>query len=656
MKNDYFYAAKNYKSISKVEKCNKIKIMKFKEITLKDVSSKSITRTFLNSYDDVFVWINDKFKEQKRDGKPKCIDLSYVIIDIYDKTANSGKGLHSNFNIDSLVNHIDNINVFSSIDDSPYEVKYPIIFDFSIIYEANFCNTKFVGSVSFDSTQFLGGVIFSESTFLSPVDFQNIHFNKIFSETMQLGYYPIGNVMFDHIVFKKNVYFLDLNWVDVIRCVYFNHNTYEGIVEFKRCFIDSPQGGFFNFSESTFKMDVLFIGELGKIGDYRMSNIDLGSSYFCEKLKIRGYVLGDIRMGNCHFNNTVSIVYNLYNEYSELDFSFSTIKSLFIIDSDIGNQIGENINLTKSISFRKALIKNEAFVFLRNINYSDGLKHDGEINFEYSNILGTIAIQDTRLRNLKFNKATVVGNLNIEDVEVLRYDCRETITKIKNEFIKKNDTINALKYKAIEVQYYKRELETDILEKISFILNWKFVIAIKVMATLIIIIPLCLTVFFVGMSIYSIIGCLILLVSIWMPILKWINWLCEKINLLIQLLRHIHLSEYVLLCLNTVSNKNGLSWKRGIIFTMITAMIFFFMINYWGIESDGRMFYIDWRFNNFGEVWKNYLSLINLINFNDKFDGFRLNDCGETLFFMSKLFVGYGIYQTISAFRKYGNK
>lgn len=42
-----------------------------------------------------------------------------------------------------------------------------------------------------------------------------------------------------------------------------------------------------------------------------------------------------------------------------------------------------------------------------------------------------------------------------------------------------------------------------------------------------------------------------------------------------------------------------------------------------------------------------------LIDFKEKFQGTELNAIGETVFFASKIFISYGIYQTIVAFRKF---
>ena len=117
------------------------------------------------------------------------------------------------------------------------------------------------------------------------------------------------------------------------------------------------------------------------------------------------------------------------------------------------------------------------------------------------------------------------------------------------------------------------------------------------------------------------------------------------------------LTDKSVLFLNTISNKNGLSWLRGFWFTILCAILFFWLINFLGIEDGYPRFFIlsleDCSFEGFGEIWKSFLNMFYLIDFKEKFQGTELNAFGETTFFLSKIFISYGIYQTIVAFRKF---
>ena len=111
--------------------------------------------------------------------------------------------------------------------------------------------------------------------------------------------------------------------------------------------------------------------------------------------------------------------------------------------------------------------------------------------------------------------------------------------------------------------------------------------------------------------------------------------------------------EGILLWLNKYSNNFNRSWVRGVYFTMIISLLFYFLLNYVGMEQPYYVF--DIHFNGFGEVVKGYLSLLdifNMTNLSDKVD-FRLTPLGYIILFGAKIFISYGIWQTIYAFYKY---
>ncbi|NHM01687.1 hypothetical protein [Flavobacterium difficile] len=103
--------------------------------------------------------------------------------------------------------------------------------------------------------------------------------------------------------------------------------------------------------------------------------------------------------------------------------------------------------------------------------------------------------------------------------------------------------------------------------------------------------------------------------------------------------------DKVLLFLNLISNKNGLSWFRGILFTLITAYLF--MLLYL------KTINIDF---NFEESLKDYTFFISSF---PKLEIQKYSTIPNTwqsnlVIWISRIFVSYGIYQTIAAFRKYG--
>lgn len=116
--------------------------------------------------------------------------------------------------------------------------------------------------------------------------------------------------------------------------------------------------------------------------------------------------------------------------------------------------------------------------------------------------------------------------------------------------------------------------------------------------------------------------------------------------------------DKVLLYINYLSNNNGTSWIRGVVFTLTCAAIAFLILNsqrinplfYWTFKTT----YLD-TFEVFKVGLKSYISFIS------SYPVLRIADIKESWFvdliiLLARVFVSVGIYQTISAFRKYGNK
>lgn len=615
----------------------------------KVTSSDGIERDCIDTYEKLYWIVNERFKEQKEknpDAEP-IIDLSNVVICL-------GKG-YSDFWIGKLCGNIEGIkNLGDEKDLIPnnlggitikneiqFEVKSKITFANSILYSMQFCNTRFLKYVNLSNVRFKSSTNVSDSIFFNDVNLTQIDISQDIDSSDKLPRI-IGDIRFQNIIFKKVVSFDCEKW-NKWNNFYFNENTFEGDVSFMFCTITDPNGYFYDFTNSNFKGDVLIDSRGNSGSSTPISQINFDRSHFHKKLKIFGVQIGNILMRNCHFDSTANISQNYYDTLSCLDFSFSTINSLFFIDSDLGNDMGEPINLEKEISFSKSLITKDAFLFLRNINKGNDAKKQGCLNFKYANILGTITIQDSKLKEIKLAKSTLIGNINIEDVDT-GYDCRESIAKIKDSFLKRNDVVNSLVYKAKEMESYSNDLSKCFsckflkINKIKFIdLIKKYFMTLKLFR-------------FIVKNLWSFIK-FVLLKCILLPLV------ILPIGILLSIIPSKSLEkvrEYTLLYLNRISNSFGMSWGRGVLFTCVTALLFFILINYQGMPAPFSENIPNGE-TCFGYLWENYLNMFYLLDFKEKFSkGIILNPFGETLFFVSKIFVSYGIYQTISAFRKYG--
>ncbi len=109
--------------------------------------------------------------------------------------------------------------------------------------------------------------------------------------------------------------------------------------------------------------------------------------------------------------------------------------------------------------------------------------------------------------------------------------------------------------------------------------------------------------------------------------------------------------DYIILILNNISNKHGKSWSRGILFTLGAGLIFFYLsllstykYNF-GCPNLTRADLV----SNFGNF---FISLAPT----HKFDYLEKEGLGPFFYmwdFIGRIFVAYGIYQTIQAFRKF---
>lgn len=113
----------------------------------------------------------------------------------------------------------------------------------------------------------------------------------------------------------------------------------------------------------------------------------------------------------------------------------------------------------------------------------------------------------------------------------------------------------------------------------------------------------------------------------------------------------------VLLYINYISNNHGISWSRGILFTL--SITFLFFIAYNQTLSDKYFFWtLDFSFANLCDAFS--IGFDRYIDFLSSFPKIVVNEekltntSSKIVVFLARIFMSYGIYQTISAFRKYG--
>lgn len=388
-----------------------------------------------------------------------------------------------------------------------------------------------------------------------------------------------------------------------------------------------------DFQISNFVFDKSqILGSLVPNSSYEIQSIKSTNTEFKKIIDLTGYIINELNFEDCEFEETVLLIKCKLKNINFINCSFEKsvkiidciekIKSLSFQRSTFKRYLHFNSLSNKYIEFEENAnidftyirVESTGHVILRSINYKENSFH-GNLNFQNANILGILTIEDSKFYSLNLKKSTIEGQIHIEDIEVIDYLNRDTLVKIKHEYLKKNDKVKALEFQAMEYELYILEIDDLFLKKIRLILN----IRPKFIGKFVLI---CLLPFLILLSL--------------LPLKK-----IEKTK------------EFTLLYFNKISNSFGINWARGVVFTMLTAFVFYFFINYFG--TDTKIFEFGWEsWKSFGEVWKGFLNILNIFNFNNQKNGMELNAFGETLFFLSKIFIAFGVYQTIAAFRKYG--
>lgn len=634
----------------------------------------------LNDEKDVVKHLNSKIKNKK------IIDLSNCVI-------------KDNFDLNKI---LDSCTYFKNrekckiedINGKEFSTCYNAI---NLDFEVDFTNTVFLSTCIIEKINFKQSCDFSNSVYKGKVKLYKLHFDDVVF--FDYSYFEYGNsFLIADCKFKQATYFRNINfnesttdqyviankvfWLSFIidgielNNVIFNKKTsWENIVtnetilfkkvvfndnleiektkyfkaEFKTCTINNiinsqneqtniTFGGQLFFEECIFNTSLKYTGESNSILNFNRSifrevtkfyqrnpeaNVNFNNvtfekevvfyEFLCKKisfistsfhkLKFLSPSLYRADFTNALFNDTAKFVNitPIENKKISLNYSFTTIKKLFFIDSDDGNTKNPPLNIGGQINFRRALIENTAFIFIRNI--SDVQNPNCRINFESTNILGSIAIQNSHFKTIYSKNTVIIGNLIIQDTTMtnlyldnstptgkILYNTdyipenlnQESACILKNQHLFVHNNIRALDFRAKEMQAYRKKLCKKTYRTKEY---------------------------------------------------KW--------------------SEKIVLLLNCVSNKYGLKWFRGCVFTLVSAILFttiymFFNQNL-GFEIPNS--WQDESWTSIGIYWKNVLSYLWIPKFPD------LNDMTTTaliFYILGKIIVGYGIYQTIAAFRKHG--
>ena len=111
-------------------------------------------------------------------------------------------------------------------------------------------------------------------------------------------------------------------------------------------------------------------------------------------------------------------------------------------------------------------------------------------------------------------------------------------------------------------------------------------------------------------------------------------------------------NDKIILFSNKWSNDFGASWLRGFVATVLINSVVF-IISLIALRLSEKLIYNP-TYDNIANVIKLYFQILNVTNWN--FDPLGIEGCHYfyVILFLGRIFIGYGYYQTISAFRKFG--
>ncbi|MFK7113789.1 hypothetical protein V3468_04980 [Flavobacterium oreochromis] len=127
----------------------------------------------------------------------------------------------------------------------------------------------------------------------------------------------------------------------------------------------------------------------------------------------------------------------------------------------------------------------------------------------------------------------------------------------------------------------------------------------------------------------------------------------EQNNLLSS--SELTLNDRILLKLNKKSNDFGNNWINGVLFTFKKGMLFFILlliVNSFISSKYPLSLNLSGTIASVSEILTEFLKFVFSFGFDNK--EIQSNGFLYLIFIIAKIYIGYGVYQTISAFRKYG--
>ncbi|MFZ4680373.1 MAG: pentapeptide repeat-containing protein [Flavobacterium sp.] len=362
------------------------------------------------------------------------------------------------------------------------------------------------------------------------------------------------------------------------------------------CTISSNEMLYHNFNYWIFEKDVNFNGEFKNRVEFNnctfKGNVSFKDVTFTNKVKIF----------SCQFKSTVNFGNTKFGDLADF-WNTSFFKKVIFYKTDFnGITVFAITKFHENVLFTYTLI-NKVAIF-RHTKFNKGL------DLSLAIISGSCSFFDIKLENYKtvndFDEEEKFEHAVSEEGEITINNKRETFRIIKNQLKSQGSNFDAIKYSNWETKVYNKQI-LDKFFNSNMNLNSYWFSKFK----------------------------------------KWIlNSLKNKKNIFYK-----PYGDLFILFFNYISNNHGKSWTRGFLFTIIFGFLFF---NLSIIYTDIYLF--DIKCNAIGKIEHQFQYFIQFINPTHDIDYLKYFNPTNFFYFydfFGRLLVGYGIYQTVQAFRKF---
>ena len=611
-------------------------------------------------------------------------DFLFKINSIPPKTY---KNIHINEDINFQNENFEDSIIFNNI---VFNKEILILFSTFKNY-ISFNNCTFEGNLTFGSCTFEKEVRFINCKFNSSIDFWRTSFKSIvdFSESHFRGEESI----FRDSLFNNNVFY---EKTQIVSKINFQNTIFEGNVYFEGAVLEN-----IDFSGAKF---VVPEGDKDTINKFQRKEINFSRVLFGTVSFENTLFEKNIRFHESTFEKEA----NFYNtSFKKLvDFYLVNFKAeqQFHLTDFLDRAIFSNVIFHKEVQFIYNKTEGNSYINFESATFKRGLDISRS-NFNCNLNFWNVKIEKKGVEEIfdyLSNKATFKELKYIDDfgehkegaIPSVYKQIRESFRIIKNSFYAQNNRIEGLKFYEKEMSVYLEEkrfskTKKEQKYKSNFYENFKDNNIFYVLLAIIVVsMPLwvyCKSLFF---YITLIISFVLVLVERWyknkeklktknplkqnnyfsfifliIGIIFYLIWIHEVMNTIhyvvisyiflffsVVFLYFYQERDRIILWLNKNSNSFGTDWVVGINFTLLIALISAMIIL-------SMTPHIAFSFDM--EGIENFIrTLVEILNITEWADIKILNKEPNTwqyiLMFFSRIFIGYGYYQTIQAFRKFG--